>query len=323
MSPSLDDDLDTLCGTTESAPSNTLTLVTLELSLEFKQWVLHGYQTDTKASMIIHTLQEASEETQDTRMPYYMEDGLLYQQPVTGEAQLFIPQDLISDLFKLIHDNAGHQGFDHCMKGLQLFTVHYSSHLLKKYIQHCLECQQNGVQHHLPYSTLQPIITPAVPFNTITIDFILGLPKLPNGHDCTMSATCKYSKALTLLAGKETDTASDWALRFVHFLMTADWGFPNVIISDHDQKFLSELWQTMFQLLKVELHFMTAYHPQADRQSEQINQTAEIMIQHITQTNPEADWESILLQVQYQLNGSENASTGQTPHWLLYGMHLH
>ena len=62
MSPSLDDDLDALCSTMESAPNNTLTLVTLELSLEFKQCVLHGYQMDTKASMIIHTLQEASEE---------------------------------------------------------------------------------------------------------------------------------------------------------------------------------------------------------------------------------------------------------------------
>ena len=34
---------------------------------------------------------------------------------------------------------------------------------------------------------------------------------------------------------------------------------------------------------------MTAYHPQADGQSEQTNQTAEIMIQYITQINPEAD----------------------------------
>lgn len=185
------------------------------------------------------------------------------------------------------------------MEGLSLFAVHHGSCLLKKYIQHCPECQQNGVRCHLPYSTLQPIVTPAVPFDTITIDFILGLPKLPNGHDCAMSATCKYSKALALLAGKETDTASDWALWFVHFLMTADWGFPNVIISDCNQKFLSELWQTMFRLLKVELHFTTAYHPQADGQSERTNQTAKIMIQHITQTDLEADWESVLPQVQY------------------------
>ena len=175
------------------------------------------------------------------------------------------------------------------MKGLWLFTIHHGSCLLKKYIQHCPECQQNRVQYHLPYDTLQSIITPAVSFDTITIDFILSLPKLPNGYDCAMSATCKYSKALTLLTGKETDTASDWALRFVYFLMTADWWFPNVIISDCDWKFLSKLWQTMFWLLKVELHFMTAYHPQADGQSEQTNQTAEIMIQYITQINPEAD----------------------------------
>ena len=34
------------------------------------------------------------------------------------------------------------------------------------------------------------------------------------------------------------------------------------------------------------------------------------------------NWEEILLIIQYQLNGSRNASTNETPHWLMYGMSL-
>ena len=54
------------------------------------------------------------------------------------------------------------------------------------------------------YGFLQLIDSPPAPFHTITIDFILGLPKSRNGNDCAMSVTDKYSKAITLIPGKKT-----------------------------------------------------------------------------------------------------------------------
>lgn len=46
------------------------------------------------------------------------------------------------------------------------------------------------------------------------------------------------------------------------------------------------------------------------------------MIQHISQADPRVNWEEKLLQIQYRLNGSKSASTGETPHQLMYGMDL-
>ena len=94
------------------------------------------------------------------------------------------------------------------------------------------------------------------------------------------------------------------------------------MISDQDKKFLSKLWQALFSLLKVTSYFSTAYHPQADGQSERTNQTVEIMIQHISQADPSVEWESSLPMIQYRLNGSKNSSTNETPHHLMYGMNL-
>ena len=51
----------------------------------------------------------------------------------------------------------------------------------------------------------------------------------------------------------------------------------------------------MFTLLTVTLYFTTAYHPQADGQSEQTNQTVELMVQHISQEDATIDWEDKLL----------------------------
>ena len=89
---------------------------------------------------------------------------------------------------------------------------------------------------------LQPILSPAVLYHTITLDFILGLPCLVNGNDCVLTITNKYTKQIGLIPGKMTWSAMDWAKALLKFFMSVDWGFPLVIISDRDKKFLSELW---------------------------------------------------------------------------------
>lgn len=65
------------------SPADEPVLVTVELSLEFKHHIITGYTSDIKASLIIITLSNVSEDNHNTCMPYYIEDGLLYQQQVT------------------------------------------------------------------------------------------------------------------------------------------------------------------------------------------------------------------------------------------------
>ena len=88
---SMEQDLDALCmdtdpinGRTNNADNTTSSadepvLATIELSPEFKHHIIAGYASDTKASLIIMTLSNTSEDSHDVHMPYYIEDGLLYQ----------------------------------------------------------------------------------------------------------------------------------------------------------------------------------------------------------------------------------------------------
>jgi hypothetical protein len=69
------------------------------------------------------------------------------------------------------------------------------------------------------------------------MDFIMALP----GHmDTALSVTCKTSKRVTVIPGKSTWTALNWAEALLERLLIADWGIPESIISDRDPKFMSE-----------------------------------------------------------------------------------
>jgi hypothetical protein len=104
------------------------------------------------------------------------------------------------------------------------------------------------------------------------------LPKSTEGYNSVLSITDKFLKRITLISGKATYTAAQWAKALLERLQLMDWGIPKAILSDHDPKFLLELWKELFQMLGVKLLYSTVYHPQCDGQSEQTNQTVEIML---------------------------------------------
>lgn len=82
------------------------------------------------------------------------------------------------------------------------------SRRLRDYLVHCRECQTTQTKRHLPCGDLKPIETPPEPFHTVTLDFVVGLPEY-NGFNAFLSVTDKYSKRVTLLPGKDTDTAQE------------------------------------------------------------------------------------------------------------------
>lgn len=98
------------------------------------------------------------------------------------------------------------------------------------------------------------------------------------GYNALMSVTCKFSKRVTLIEGKDTWTAKEWAHAFLTRLDLVDWGFLGELITDRDPKFLSRFWTVLFKKLGVKLLYSTAYHPQTDGSSERMNQTVEIAL---------------------------------------------
>lgn len=49
---------------------------------------------------------------------------------------------------------------------------------MNEYYETCDPCQQARVHRHKPYGMLEPLPTPQGPMNSITLNFITGLPPL-------------------------------------------------------------------------------------------------------------------------------------------------
>ena len=196
---------------------------------------------------------------------------------------------------------------------------------LRAYIKHCPECQLLQTRRHKPWGSLQPINTIEIPGYAITLDFILGLPTSahPEAFDCVMSVTDKFTKRITLIPGQATYSAGKWAIKLLDRLDIADWGYPKIIISDRDRKFLSDLWKSIFKRLGVSLLYSTAYHPQTDGASERTNQTVEIALRFHVHTMPNpSEWPNTLAAIQGSNNNTSSTATGKTPNELACGFTL-
>ena len=120
-----------------------------------------------------------------------------------------------------------------------------------------------------------------------------------------------------------TFSAKEWARRLLRRLQKIDWGLPKQIISDRDRKFLSELWQALFEVLGVKLLYSTAYYPQTDGSSERTNQTIEIAIRFWMSTLDDvAAWPLTILAIQGNYNNMISALISKTLNEVAAGFSL-
>lgn len=294
------------------------TILGVELSESFKQAVIEGYDTDPSCRTVRETIEANMISPAPARLAFELQDGLIY----TKEGKLLCPRSTMKDVLAIAHDQAGHPGLNTTIANLSGLIFPRTRHWVKKYIDHCQPCWTSRTRHHLPYGSLQPILPPKQLFHTISLDIILGLPDTGK-YNAVMNCVCRFSKRMTSILGRDNWSGAQWALALIERLSIADWGIPEVIISDRDPKFLGELWTTIFKFFKVQLLYSTAYHSQTDGGTEILNQKLEIFIRYcIGSMETITSWPELLPRFQAIHNATPHDSTDATPHQIMYGQEL-
>ena len=211
---------------------------------------------------------------------YYKEDGDLkpiLEKCVNGVYDLFslkndflfkgnrlcIPKCPIRIL--LIHEAhggglAGHFGVQKTMELLQahfywpkmLSTVHHV-------ITRCSTCQRAKMV--FLKGLYKPLPIPERPWEDISMDFIVALPRTQRGKDSIMVVVDRFSKMAHFIPCHKTEDAMK--VEGLYFKEVVRFhGVPRTIVSDRDTKFLSHFWKSLWRLMGTKLLFSTSDHPQ-------------------------------------------------------------
>jgi hypothetical protein len=124
----------------------------------------------------------------------------------------------------------------------------------------------------------------------------------------------RFSKMAHFIPYHKTDDASHIADLFFQKIIRMH-GVPNTIVSDHDIKFLSHFWRTLWAKWGTKLLFSTTCHPQ----TEVVNRTLPTMLRVVLKKNIKM-WEECLPQVEFAYNRSLHSTTMMCPFEIVYGL---
>ncbi|CAL9238184.1 unnamed protein product, partial [Arabidopsis halleri] len=222
-------------------------------------------------------------------------------------------------ILKWLHDSAigGHSGRDKTLHRVKsLFYWPKMSLEVQNYVRNCSVCQKNKNDLAAKPGLLQPLAIPAGIWQSISLDFIEGLPPSTGKH-CILVVVDRLSKQAHFIALSHPYTALDVAQAFLDHIYKLH-GMPQNIISDRDPTFLSEVWTELFRVNGVDLRFSTAYHPQTDGQTEATNKTLETYLRCMTSDAP-STWSKWLPLAEWWYNTTFHSAIKSTPFEIIYG----
>src|SRR3954463_14323302 len=164
---------------------------------------------------------------------------------------------------------------------------------------------------------LQPLEIPMWKWDSISMDFIVGLPRTRGGHDSIWVIVDRLTKSAHFLPVKTTHRVIHLARLFIAEIVRLH-GVPSSIVSDRDPKFTSRFWKVFHKELGTRLDMSTSNHPQSDGQTERTIQTIEDMLRACI-LEEGGSWKDHLPLVEFAYNNSYHASLGRLPMRLYTG----
>ena len=172
----------------------------------------------------------------------------------------------------------------------QLFSILREQRLFAN-LKKCVVCMM-AKTHGNNAGLYTPLPIPNMPWEEVSLDFVLGLPRTQRNKDSIMVVVDKFSKMAHFVPCNKSNDASHVADLYFKEIVRLH-GILKTMVSDRYSKFLSYFWRTLWRKLGTSLLFSTSSHPQADGQTEVTNRSLENLLRSYVGKNVK-QWDLIL-----------------------------
>src|ERR1700744_1513475 len=235
------------------------------------------------------------------------EDGLIYHL-----GKLYVPKEARRAVLQSCHDTpgAGHPG---SYGTTELVMKTYWWPTLKKdtadYVAGCDTCQRNKAAVH-PTATIHLIDPPTGLWEVVGQDLIVGLPEV-NGYNAILTFVDHKGKQCHFIPTSDTVDSSGIAEIYFREIFRLH-GMPRAFISDRGPQFASKMMRALLGHLGIKSSLTTAYHPQANGQTEHMNKEVSQYLR-LYCNQRQTDWVKHLPRAEFVINNCVNTSTGYSP----------
>ncbi|MCO5595346.1 hypothetical protein L7F22_049388 [Adiantum nelumboides] len=249
--------------------------------------------------------------------PFTLQDGYLLH----GN-RLCIRRSLCEKVMFESHTppDVGHRGIQTTMKAIETYFFWPTMKGdIQDYVSKCVICQKTKYDRGKQPGLLQPLPIPDSPWESISMDFIFGLPKSIHGNTRIWTIVDRFSKQAHFIPVKKTIKAHQMATLFISQVFKYH-GLPTSIVSDRDPRMSSNFWKGLFENLGTRLNFSSTYHPQTDGQSEiAILTILDLLKAYVTDVDQHSQWEKYLPLIEYVYNNIVHTSTGKASFEVIEG----
>lgn len=186
---------------------------------------------------------------------------------------------------------------------------------VQDFVDGCVPCLRAKSSHSTSSSPAQELAIPSSLFQRLHMDLVFGFPETKEGFKGIMTMIDAASKWASVYAIK-TKTALETANHL--FTWIADYGPPQVIVSDMGKEFINTVIASLSELVGVERSVTSPYHPQANGQAERFNQTFVEALRVHAQNDP-TNWPQWIPFVLMAYRSRVTSTTGITPYAYVFG----
>ena len=228
-----------------------------------EEW-LQGYKTDAHLAKAWND--PKTNMSQWTLGHQYFKDdqGLMFFRDTDYQPRLCVPisqcQKLLEEAHELAYEGT-HQGPEKLWQKLSIwfYWKRMKADILK-FVQTCDVCQKIKPSNFNRYGYLIPNLIPSRPYQSVAMDFIVNLPWL-DGYNAIHVMVDRLTKHGTFSPTTTRLNAEDFSTLFVKKIV-CQFGPPESIICDHDQRWTSDFWNGVAKFLQTKMSLSSSHHPQ-------------------------------------------------------------